>query len=82
MKKVLLKGKYSHKVLPVRLTPEAERRLEWLCEETQRPKSYFLRKAVEKFLEEEALYRVALERWENRDKSIITAKEMHEILGI
>ncbi len=82
MKKVLLKGKYSHRVLPVRLTPEAEKELERLCEETQRPKSYFLRKAVEEFLEKEALYRMALERWENRDDRIITADEMHERLGI
>lgn len=75
-------GRYGHKVLTVRLTPEAEAQLEELCKETQRPKSYFLRKAVERFLEEEMLYRLALERWENREDSIITAQEMHEELGI
>lgn len=76
------KGTYSKRVLPVRLTPEMENELERLCRETQRPKSYFVRKALENFLEEESLYRIALERWENRDDSIITAKEIHERLGI
>lgn len=76
------RGTYSKRVLPVRLTPEMENELERLCRETQRPKSYFVRKALKDFLEEESLYRIALERWENRDDSIITAKEIHERLGI
>ena len=75
-------GKYSQRVLPVRLTLEAEAKLEELCEETQRPMSYFLRKAVEEFLAEESLYRIALERWENKDDPIITSEEMRERLGI
>jgi RHH-type rel operon transcriptional repressor/antitoxin RelB len=76
------RGTYSKRVLPVRLTPEMEDELERLCRETQRSKSYFVRKALEEFLEEESLYRIALERWENRDDAIITAEEMHERLGI
>ena len=75
-------GRFSSKVFPVRLTIDAEKQLEELCEETQRSKSFFLRKAVEEFLEEEALYRKALERWENKNDPIITSEEMHEILGI
>ncbi|MCD5383907.1 DNA-binding protein [candidate division WOR-3 bacterium] len=76
------RGVYSKRVLPVRLTPDMENELEMLCKETQRPKSYFVRKALEEFLEEKALYRIALERWENKDDAIITAEEMHERLGI
>ena len=76
------RGTYSKRVLPVRLTAKMEKQLERLCEETQRPKSYFVRKALKDFLEEESLYRMALERWMNKDDSIITAKEMHERLGI
>ncbi len=76
------RGVYSKRVLPVRLTPEMEDELERLCKETQRPKSYFVRKALAEFLEEESLYRIALERWENKDDTIITAEEMHERLGI
>ncbi|MCK4328601.1 ribbon-helix-helix protein, CopG family [candidate division WOR-3 bacterium] len=79
MKKV---GVYSKRVLPVRLTPQMEYELERLCKETQRSKSYFVRKALEDFLREESLYRLALERWENKDDPIITAEEMHERLGI
>jgi RHH-type rel operon transcriptional repressor/antitoxin RelB len=76
------RAKYSQRVLNVRLTVQTEATLERLCEETHRPKSYFLRKAVEDFLHEQALYRLALERWENKDDSIITAKEMHEAIGL
>ncbi len=75
-------GAYSNRVLPVRLTPKMEEQLERLCKETQRSKSYFVRKALEEYLEEESLYRIALERWENKDDAIITAEEMHERLGI
>lgn len=74
--------KYSPKVIQVRLSPVIEAKLEELCKETQRPISYFMRKAIEEFLEEESLYRLAIERWQNKDDSIISAKEMHEKLGI
>ena len=38
------------------------------------------KKRLEKFLKEEKLYRIALERWENKDDEIITAEEMHKRL--
>ena len=37
-------------------------------------------KRLDKFLKEDSLYSIALERWENKDDAIITAEEMHKRL--
>ncbi len=51
-------------MMSIRLSKNMETRLSALSERTQRSKSFFVKKALEKFLEEEEEYQVAIEAYE------------------
>ncbi len=51
-------------MMSIRLSKNLETRLSALSERTQRSKSFFVKKALEKFLEEEEEYQVAIEAYE------------------
>lgn len=68
-------------VLSVRLTPEQETALEQLAEQTGRSKSYYVKQALDEFLEDRADYLVALAAIE-RDERRLTAAEVRRELGI
>ena len=57
-------------MLAVRLPEELEQKLQFLSEETHRSKSYYVKLALEEFLEDRADYLIALARYEEhlRDK--------------
>lgn len=64
------------KVLTVKIPEAVEKKLDLLSEETSRTKSFFIRAAINRFLDEEALYRKALDRLNDSGDEIITAVEM------
>jgi RHH-type rel operon transcriptional repressor/antitoxin RelB len=69
------------KMLSVRLTREQESALEQLAEQTGRSKSYYVKQALDEFLEDRADYLVALAAIE-RDDRRLTAAEVRRELGI
>jgi RHH-type rel operon transcriptional repressor/antitoxin RelB len=68
-------------MLSVRLSREQEVALEQLAEQTGRSKSYYVKQALDEFLEDRADYLVALAAIE-RDDRRLTAAEVRRELGI
>ena len=68
-------------MLTVRLSPKLETRLNKLAKRTGRPKSYFAKKALESFLDEQEDYLIALSRLENKMPSI-PLEEVMKRLGL
>jgi RHH-type rel operon transcriptional repressor/antitoxin RelB len=57
-------------MLTVRLPDKIEKRMALLAKKTGRSKSYYVRKAIEGFLDEEEDYLLALSRLEEKNKRI------------
>jgi RHH-type rel operon transcriptional repressor/antitoxin RelB len=66
-------------MLTVRLSPKLETRLNKLAKRTGRPKSYFAKKALESFLDEQEDYLIALSRLENKMPSIPLEEAMRRL---
>lgn len=68
-------------MLSVRLDPELEDRLNELAEVTGRSKSYYVRQAIEEFLEDRADYLLAVAALEKNEPTISLA-ELRRELGL
>lgn len=68
-------------MIAVRLPESLEKKLELLAAKTNRTKSYYMRKAIEEYLEDEADYLLALERIQ-KDNPRISLAEMEKRLGL
>lgn len=68
-------------MIAVRLPESIEKKLDQLAARTNRTKSYYIRKAIEEFLEDEADYILALERIQKNNHRISLA-EMEKRLGL
>jgi RHH-type rel operon transcriptional repressor/antitoxin RelB len=68
-------------MLSVRLSPEQESALEQLAEQTGRSKSYYVKQALDEFLEDRADYLVALAAIERNDRRL-SAAEVRRELGL
>ncbi len=64
--------------ISLRLDDSTARALEELCRMTDRPKTYFIEKALESYLAEHADYQVALDRLRNKDDPVISAAELRK----
>jgi|DewCreStandDraft_4_1066084.scaffolds.fasta_scaffold238870_2 RHH-type rel operon transcriptional repressor/antitoxin RelB len=69
-------------VITLRLDEKADRKLQRLAKETERPKSYFIKKALELYLEECEDYQIALARRADRDDEILSLAQMRKALGV
>jgi len=67
--------------ISLRLSETIHDQLEEVAEDTDRSKSYLIRKAIERYLEEYADYRIALDRLRDKDDAIISSKELRKRLG-
>jgi RHH-type rel operon transcriptional repressor/antitoxin RelB len=65
----------------VRLADRTARALEKLARETDRPKTYFIEKALESYLAEQADYQVALDRLRDKDDPVISSAELRRRIG-
>ncbi len=65
----------------VRLADKTARALEDLARATDRPKTYFIEKALESYLAEYADYQVALDRLRDKDDPIISSAELRKRIG-
>lgn len=68
-------------MIAVRLPKELEDQLEKVAHETHRSKSYYIRKALEQFLEDRADYLLAAARAEE-DNQTIPYSKMRKDLGL
>lgn len=66
-------------MVAVRLPPELEQRLERFAQETHRSKSYYIRKALEQFLEEREDYFLALSRLEEKNARVSLEEAMKKL---
>ncbi len=64
--------------ISVRLDDETARALEDLAKATDRPKTYFVEKALESYLAEYADYQVALDRLRDKDDPIVSSADMRK----
>ena len=65
----------------VRLADPTARALEALAKATDRPKTYFIEKALESYLAEYADYQVALDRLRDKDDRVVSSAEMRKRIG-
>jgi RHH-type rel operon transcriptional repressor/antitoxin RelB len=57
-------------------------RLDTIAEETARPRSYVIQKALESYMEDYADLQVALERLHDKTDPVISHKELRKSLGL
>ncbi len=82
MKEFKIKGDF---MIGVRLPSDLEARLNKLVQETHRTKSYYLKRALEEFLEEQEAALLAVSRWEkiqSGSSKLIPLEEIEKELGI
>lgn len=68
--------------LTLRVEDQLDRKLQRLAKVTERPKSYFIKKALELYLEEYEDYQIALARRAAKDEEILTMAQMRKALGV
>ncbi|WP_353661254.1 ribbon-helix-helix domain-containing protein [Hydrogenimonas sp. SS33] len=69
-------------MLSVRLNEEMEKKLEKLAKSTKRPKSFFVREALENYLDDMIDYYEAMQRKNDPHRELITMEEMEKALGL
>jgi predicted DNA-binding protein len=67
--------------ISVRLDDETARALEDLAKATDRPKTYFVEKALASYLAEYADYQVALDRLRDKDDPVVSSADMRKRIG-
>jgi len=67
--------------ISVRLPDKTARALEKLSKMTDRPKTYFVEKALESYLAEYADYQIALDRLRDKDDPVISSAELKKRIG-
>jgi RHH-type transcriptional regulator, rel operon repressor / antitoxin RelB len=65
----------------VRLSDRTARALDRLSKQTERPRTYFIEKALESYLAEYAEYQVALDRLRDKDDPVISSAALRKRLG-
>lgn len=68
--------------ISVRLPDDLARRLDGMADETDRPRSYIIQKALESYLADYADLQVALDRLHDQTDPIVTGKELRKKLGL
>ncbi len=69
------------KSVSVRLPEKTARALDKLARMTDRPKTYFIEKALESYLSEYADYQIALDRLRDKDDAVISSAELKKRIG-
>ncbi len=68
-------------MLSVKLPKKLETQLDRLAEKTHRTKSYYIRRALEEFFNDEEYYRIAIERL-NKKNPRIPLEEVEKEIGL
>ena len=70
------------KIITVRISDEIEKRLEKLSSKTKRPKSFYIKDMLDKYLEEYEDAFLALERLNERNAKYYTTEEVEKLLEL
>jgi predicted DNA-binding protein len=70
------------KTISVRLPDEIAEKIEQLSNEIHRNKTFIIKSALKKYLEEYADYQIALDRLHDKDDQIISSEEMRDSIEI
>jgi RHH-type rel operon transcriptional repressor/antitoxin RelB len=68
--------------ISVRLPKDLADQLDSIAEETERPRSYIIQKAIESYIEDYADLQVALDRLHDKTDPVISGKELRKSLGL
>jgi RHH-type rel operon transcriptional repressor/antitoxin RelB len=68
--------------ISIRIPDELAAKLAEIAEETERPKSFHIQKAIEAYLSELADLQVALDRLHDTTDPVISLKDMRKDLGL
>ncbi|MCX5885043.1 MAG: DUF6290 family protein [Proteobacteria bacterium] len=68
--------------ISVRLPKALANQLNSIAEETERPRSYIIQKALESYIEDYADLQVALDRLHDKTDPVISGKELRKSLGL
>lgn len=68
-------------MLAIRLPKTLENKLQKLADKEHRSKSYYARKAIEKYIEDREAYLLAVSRFESKSKTM-SLKKLGEELGL
>ena len=68
--------------ISIRLPDRLAKELDDIANETERPRSYHVKKALHNYLEEQADLQVALDRLHDVNDQIISSDEMRKSLGV
>jgi RHH-type transcriptional regulator, rel operon repressor / antitoxin RelB len=66
----------------IRISEQLAKRLNSIAEETERPRSFVIQKALEAYLEDYAGLQVAIDRLRDKADIIITSDQMRKLLGV
>lgn len=69
------------KSISVRLADDTAKALEELSRASDRPKTYFIEKALDSYLAEAADYQVALDRLRDKDDPVLSAADLRKRIG-
>jgi RHH-type rel operon transcriptional repressor/antitoxin RelB len=73
---------FMNTAISVRLPKSLADQLNSIAEETERPRSYIIQKALESYIEEYADLQVALDRLHDKTDPVISGKELRKSLGL
>jgi RHH-type rel operon transcriptional repressor/antitoxin RelB len=73
---------FMNTAISVRLPKSLADQLNTIAEETERPRSYIIQKALESYIEEYADLQVALDRLHDKADPVISGKELRKSLGL
>lgn len=66
----------------IRLPDKLIKRLDDIAEETERPRSFHMQKALEAYVEDFADLRIAIDRLRNPKDDVLSSKELRKNLGL
>ena len=68
--------------ISIRIPKDLADQLDSIAEETERPRSYIIQKAIESYIEDYADLQVALDRLHDKTDAVISGKELRKSLGL
>jgi RHH-type rel operon transcriptional repressor/antitoxin RelB len=68
--------------MSIRLPNAIIKELKHIAEETERPRSFHVQKALESYIEDFADVQIALDRLRDRKDPVISSREMRKSLGL
>ncbi len=68
--------------ISIRLPKTIAEQLSAIAEETERPRSYIIQKALEAYIEDYADLQVALDRLHNKTDPVVSGKDLRKSLGL